>query len=68
MDPELDDVPELSEYYTVWLTRRMWRLRCLTCAIVYNVPRGPSLRTYREALLSHALAHEAPVREEVGRA
>ena len=65
MDPELDDVPDLTEYYTFVPDGKRWHVRCLHCPRFFSIPRGTPIKSHRRALLEHAASHWASAREGV---
>ena len=65
MDPELDDAPELTEYYFIFKTQHVWRLRCRVCHADFMIPVHPSFSSYRKALLGHAGSHSVAAWEKV---
>lgn len=68
MDPELDDAPELTEYYTLVPDGERWYVRCLHCPRFFSIPRGTSIKYYLGALLKHARSHDGLAGEGVDRA
>lgn len=68
MDPEIDDVPELSEHYEIDDREDHWFFTCKVCHDGFTFSRGADCRAFRSLLLAHAKTHHAPVEEEVDRA
>lgn len=67
MDPELDDAPELTEYYDITDAGDELHLRCHSCGKVFALLKTSHHATNRLVLLNHARSHWASAREGVDR-
>lgn len=67
MDPELDDVPELSEYYEIADLGHAWYFTCLGCGVPLYFLKAFLSSLTRQLLLDHARTCHALAREGVDR-
>lgn len=67
MDPELDDAPELTEYYDISDAGDEWHLSCRKCRKFFALLKSSRSVAWRLALLAHARSHDTTAGEGVDR-
>lgn len=67
MDPELDDVPDLTEYYAVDDLGHAWHFTCFNCGVPLYFLKAFFTPLTRRLLLDHAKCCLMPPGEGVDR-